>query len=238
MPPMQISSPAPAPVAREADVLAAWIPGGPARLLELGCGRAELTRAIAVRHPEASVTALEVDRAQHAINLAIADLPTVTFGFGGADAIPLPDASFDVVLMAKSLHHVPVDRMDAALAEIRRVLRPGGVACFSEPVYEGEFNALMSIFHDEKQVREAAFAALCRAVDGGGFELAAERFWTAIRRYRDFDDFAARMIGVTHTDHHLTEQQWRAVRERFARSLTASGAQFEQSIRTDVLRRR
>ena len=35
----------------------------------------------------------------------------------------------------------------------------------SEPVYAGEFNAILRLFHDEQQVREAAFAAVCRAVE-------------------------------------------------------------------------
>lgn len=235
---MQIAHSEFGPPARDLDVLAGLLAFDAARILELGCGRAELTRAIAARFPGARITALEVDRIQHARNLETRDLPNVTFAYGGAEAIPLPDGSFDVVLMAKSLHHVPVASMDAALREIARVLVPGGHAAFSEPVYAGEFNALMSIFHDEKQVRAAAFAALERAVAGRQFELAAETFHTAQRHYEDFADFERRMIGVTHTEHHLTAAQRAAVRERFERNMTAGGASFRQPMRIDVLRSR
>ena len=236
--PMQIAHPDPGPLARDLDVLAGQVAFDRARIVELGCGRAELTRALATRFPDARISALEVDRVQHAHNLGIGDLPNVVFGYGGAEAIPLPDAAVDVVLMAKSLHHVPVGAMDAALREIARVLVPGGLAAFSEPVYAGEFNAVMSIFHDEREVREAAFAALQRAVAGGMFELVSETFHTAVRQYADFEDFERRMIGVTHTEHRLSAAQLDAVRERFGRSMTPAGACFHQPMRIDVLRRR
>ncbi len=234
---MQLIGPDSAPIARDIDVFAALVPLASARIVELGCGNAELTRALATRHPDARITAFEVDRVQHAKNLAGSAPPNVVFGYGSADAIPLPDASCDVVLMAKSLHHVDVPAMDAALAEIARVLEPGGYAAFSEPVYAGEFNALMAIFHDEQRVREAAFGALRRAVAAGRFELVAERFHTAERRFADFADFERRMIGVTHTAHRLTAEQLAAVRERFARTATPAGALFHQPMRIDVLRK-
>lgn len=48
-----------------------------------------------------------------------------------ADRLPFADASFDVVTVRGALHHV--NPVDTALAEIRRVLRPGGLAIISEP---------------------------------------------------------------------------------------------------------
>jgi ubiquinone/menaquinone biosynthesis C-methylase UbiE len=234
---MQLIGPASGPAARDIDVFAELVPLASAHIVELGCGGAELTRALAERHPGARITAFEVDRIQHAKNVAGSAPPNIVFAYGSADAIPLPDASCDVVLMAKSLHHVDVAAMDAALAEIARVLVPGGYAAFSEPVYAGEFNALMTIFHDEKRVREAAFAALERAVAAAQFELVAERFHTAERRFADCADFERRMIGVTHTAHRLTPEQLAAVRERFARTATPAGALFHQPMRVDVLRK-
>ena len=226
------------PVARDLDQLCALLPLTGTRIVDLGCGRAELTAALAARQPDARITGCEVDRIQHARNLARTDLPTVRFVYGGADAIPAADASFDVALMVKSLHHVPVAAMDRALAEIARVLVPGGVAAFIEPVYDGEFNALVSLFHDEERVREAAFAALQRAIAGGAYELVAEAFYRASRRFASFAEFEDRLIRATHTEHHLTDAQYSAVRERFARSLGPSGAVFLQPMRIDVLRRR
>jgi ubiquinone/menaquinone biosynthesis C-methylase UbiE len=54
-----------------------------------------------------------------------------------ADDLPFPDASFDLVLGHAVLHHLP--DLDAAFAEFRRVLRPGGVLLFAgEPSRNGD----------------------------------------------------------------------------------------------------
>ena len=117
-------------------------------ILELGCGGAEITRDIATSGADRKITALEVDGIAHAKNLQITDLPNVTFGLSGAQDIPLEDESVDVVLMFKSLHHVPLEAMEPSMREIRRVLKPGGLAYISEPVFAGDFNDILRLFHD------------------------------------------------------------------------------------------
>ncbi len=71
---------------------------------------------------------------------------------------------FDLALMHKSLHHVPLTAMDQALAEVARVLRPGGYLYVSEPVYAGPLNEIVRLYNDEGVVRAAAQAALDRAL--------------------------------------------------------------------------
>lgn len=52
------------------------------------------------------------------------DVPGLAFRIGDAEALPLPDASFDVVVNIESSHCC--GRIDRFVAEVARVLRPGG----------------------------------------------------------------------------------------------------------------
>lgn len=234
---MKISDPASDMLCDEYDLIAAELPLDNAQVLELGCGKAEKTRAIAQAGKVAAIVALEVDAIQHGLNLQIADLPNVSFRHGAAEAIPAADASFDIVMMFKSLHHVPTDRMDLALSEIRRVLKPGGLAWISEPVYAGEFNEILRLFHDEKEVREAAFGAVRRAVDDGRLMLVGQRFFATPGHFDSFAQFEERVIRVTHTDHRLAPELHAAVRRKFETHLTATGADFRNPLRVDILRK-
>ena len=109
----------------ESEIYEALLALDGATVLELGCGNADHTRRIALAHPTATLIASEVDRIQHAANLAASALSNVTFAEFGAESVPLPAASIDVVMMFKSLHHVPIALLEDALSEIARGLRPG-----------------------------------------------------------------------------------------------------------------
>ncbi len=178
-----------------------------------------------------------MDAIQHARNLQIRDLPNVDFCQGAAEAIPAADGSFDIVMMFKSLHHVPTGKMDLALSEIQRVLKPGGLAWISEPVYAGEFNEILRLFHDEREVREAAFSAVRRAIDAGRFQLIRQRFFSTPGHFDSFEQFEERIIRVTHTDHQLTPELHDTVRRKFEAHLTPVGANFHNPLRVDILRK-
>ncbi len=234
---MKIAAPTRTTLCNEVKLMLAELPFDGASVLELGCGKAEKTRTLAGTGRVKEVLALEVDDIQHARNLLITDLPQVRFRRGGAEAIPADDASFDIVLMFKSLHHVPMEHMDRALTEIARVLKPGGLAWISEPVYAGDFNEILRLFHDEKLVREAAFAAVCKAVDDGRLALEKQLFFDTRSHFDDFEQFDARMIRVTHTDHRLSPELYGAVREKFMAHMTPDGATFLNPQRVDLLRK-
>ncbi|MDQ5914487.1 MAG: hypothetical protein QG584_369 [Pseudomonadota bacterium] len=234
---MKIADSTQTALVNEVKLMLDALPFDGARVLELGCGKAEKTRTLAETGRVAEILALEVDAIQHARNLEVTDLPNVRFAHGGAEAIPAEDNSFDIVIMFKSLHHVPVEHMDAALSEIARVLKPGGLAWISEPVFAGELNEIMRLFHDEKIVREAAFMAACRAVEDGRLSLREERFFTTRSQFDSFEQFDARMIRVTHSKHALSPDLYRAVQEKFATHLTPAGATFLNPQRVDLLQK-
>jgi len=222
-------------VCNEPEVWERLLPLDHADILELGCGTAELTRQIAEKGTDRRITAMEVDKIQHAKNLQVNGLPNVNFVAGGAEDIPAGNAAFDIVLMFKSLHHVPIASMNTALDEIRRVLRPRGRAYISEPVFAGDFNDILRLFHDEEQVRRTAFASIKKAVDDGIFTLIDEVFFFAPMHFADFAEFEQKVIGVTHSNHQLSDDVYRQVQEAFASKMTDDGAHFLQPMRVDVL---
>lgn len=233
---MVIAQDDPGPVLDERELIEG-LPLSRARALELGCGTARQTRLLAASGKFTSILALEVDRVQHELNLQLDDLPAVRFALGGAEDIPAGDAAFDAVFLFKSLHHVPIHLLAEAFAEIRRVLRPGGLAYISEPIFGGDYNEILRLFHDEQRVREEAFAATREAVAAGLFRVVSQTFFRAQVRYLSFGEFEQKVIQVTHTEHRLSQELLDEVRARFAAHMGERGAQFLAPFRVDLLER-
>jgi len=103
----------------------AWLAGTtPSDVVDLGAGTGKLTRSlVALGHRVMAVEPLEEMLAQ--LRAGLSEVRALT---GGAEAIPLPDASVDVVTCAQAFHWFDHER---ALVEIARVLRPGGRAALS-----------------------------------------------------------------------------------------------------------
>ena len=235
---MQLIQDGELPLSSDRELIAQYLPLQNTTLLELGCGTAFATRKISEAYPTVKIIATEVDRIQHEKNLQVSDLPNVSFRYGGVEAIDAEDASIDAVIMLKSLHHVPVDLMDKGFEEIARVLKPGGLAYISEPVYAGEFNEILCLFNDEKNVREAAFAAIERAVASGKFELAEEVHCNSISRFEGFGDFEHRILGATHSNFDVDDALFEKIKESFLPHIDSNGvAEFANPLRVDILRR-
>lgn len=105
------------------------MPGEPGpRLLDVGCGTGAFLHAVRAAHAEVRLAELRlagVDLSPAMLAVARRRLPErVALEVAFADALPFPDASFDTVVSLSAFHFFRDPR--AALAEMRRVLRPGG----------------------------------------------------------------------------------------------------------------
>ena len=92
----------------------------PLRVLDLGAGTGLLTEVVR----ELGHHALAVDPSAEMLAELTARLPDVEAVVGAAESIPVDDASVDAVVAGQAAHWFDAE---AAAAEIRRVLRPGGV---------------------------------------------------------------------------------------------------------------
>lgn len=208
------------------------------RIIELGCGNARTARQLLKRWPGCQVAGLEVDAIQHERNLA-SPQEGLQFVAAGAQAIPFEDASFDMAVMLKSLHHVPMPLMDQALGEVARVVKPGGFLYVSEPIYGGALNELVRLYNDEGVVRPAAQAALDRALaDGLHWEAAGEERFAQSVHYADFEDFAKRMMYPTFADRKITDAMLDKVRAVYTPHQKDGGADFVRPMHVRLLRRK
>jgi SAM-dependent methyltransferase len=112
------------------------------RLLDLAAGTGKLTEALL---PRGTVTAVEPDPAMLAELRA--RFPAVVAHEGTAEAIPLPDACVDAVLVGQAWHWFDPER---AYPEIARVLRPGGLLAALWNADDGHVEWVRG-FHDAGQ---------------------------------------------------------------------------------------
>ena len=98
--------------------------------MDVGCGSGRLTMA-AQGWAGADGQAVGLDPSPEMIQVARKNVERAglkaRFELGVVENLPFPDASFDVVLNRLMLHHLPGDLKQRGLAEMRRVLKPGGV---------------------------------------------------------------------------------------------------------------
>lgn len=233
---MQLNRPEAYETITELELMERLLPLDGLRILELGCGAAWTTRQLAARHPDSHFIATEVDRRQHEKNLQHA-FPNVAFRLEGAQAISEANESIDLIWMLKSLHHVPLGLMPKVMEEIVRVLKPGGLAWFCEPVYSGPFNELMSLIHDEKLVREQAFQAIVSVVASGAMQLKSEHFIQVPGSYESWEAFEARFLKVTHTQLEIDHARYERIRTRFLTHMQEDGAHFLKPHRIDLLQK-
>ncbi|WP_317983904.1 class I SAM-dependent methyltransferase [Nocardia colli] len=150
------------------------------RIADIGCGPGDLARKLAARvGPDGSV--IGIDPAMEMIDYATEHSNTVTncrFELGAAQTLPLPDATFDVVASTFAMHHIPEAQRHAAIAQMFRILRPGGTLLLADTHPTGRILPAV--------VRIMARVAARRAPDETGPGHAADPLAAVdIRRYRD-----------------------------------------------------
>jgi len=141
------------------DAVAATTDGRPPRVLDLAGGTGTISLRTLARFAGADVTVLDQDP----VLLAIAD---ASLGDRGTvlDAdlsdpgwrAKLPRQEFDAVLTATALHWLPADRVAALYAEVREVLRPGGIFANADHMPDEALPTLSERLRAHARVRREA----------------------------------------------------------------------------------
>jgi SAM-dependent methyltransferase len=179
----------------------AWldVPRG-GRWLDVGCGSGALTETVLAHTEPESVEGVDTSEAYVAYAASRVRDPRASFAVADAQALDRPDERFDAVASSLVLNFLP-DRAGGT-AEMRRVVRPGGVVAGYVWDYAGEMQ-LMRRFWDAAAELDPAAAELdegrrmtgCNPTDLealftgaglGGVEARAIEVPTA---FADFDDF-------------------------------------------------
>jgi ubiquinone/menaquinone biosynthesis C-methylase UbiE len=167
---------------------------GNARVLDLGCGAGHASFAVAPHVRE--VVAYDIAPPMLATVDAAArerGLTSVRTQQGAAESLPFDDASFDWVISRMSAHHwrdVP-----RALAEVRRVLRPGGrvrfidVAGIDDPLLDTHIQAI-ELLRDASHIRDYRADEWIAMFEAAGFRARISERW---RIALELDSWVARM---------------------------------------------
>lgn len=176
-------------------------------LLDVGCGPASITADLAERVAPGRVVAL--DAAAGALEAARATLrdrglsEQVEVTSGDVMALPFEDASFDVVHAHQVLQHLadPV----GALAEMRRVTRPGGIVAVRDAVYSA-----MTWFPEPSGMEQWRSVYMATSRANGGEPDAGSRLlsWARAAGFTDVTASASTWCYATPADRAWQSQTW------------------------------
>ncbi|TVQ40917.1 MAG: class I SAM-dependent methyltransferase [Wenzhouxiangella sp.] len=164
------------------------------RVLDVGCGDGITDLGIALRMQPEALIGIDPFRGyerlpeicrEHRLPESLTKPPGLSFRPDDANKLDFEDNYFDVVLSWGSLEHI-AGGYDRALAEIRRVLRPGGLF-FAHPglFYGSVGNHLGEFFDDpwihlkldEAELRQRVLSSKPRYMDRAGEESTQAQYW-------------------------------------------------------------
>jgi len=138
---------------------------GPARILDVACGTGSALNQLALAHPDEKYWGLDLSPyyLQHA-GRRLTHVKSLSLVTENAERMPLADASFDVVTSVFLFHELPARARRNVLAEMRRVLKPGGLLVIEDAAQLSEAADLRVFLENfASSMNEPFFADYIRA---------------------------------------------------------------------------
>jgi ubiquinone/menaquinone biosynthesis C-methylase UbiE len=190
-------------------------------VVDVGCGAGALCRNLAEHG--AHVLGVEPDPVQSQKNASAAPVANVGFVQAGAAELPLEPGSVDGVIFSNSLHHIHAPHYEQVFNEVMRVLNNDGWLYVQEPIANGSHHYVMSLFHDETEVRLAAYNALVQYALPN-FGKTREIYYDVDTTYENFDEFARRYEHLSYNSYDQASVRDPQVKSRFEEQLNSHGS--------------
>ena len=205
-------------------------------VVDVGCGAGELVRELTSQGAQAIGIDSPEMLAKGNVNPPVG---TEQYLPGSAVKLPVEDSYVDVVTFFASLHHVPMDGLKDALTETYRVLKPGGMAVFLEPVLKpGSYFELTGLIEDEREIQKLAYEAIKNAVAFGLEQIEEKMFYFE----RSLDDYTAllNLFVDDKTERKKFLAQAKKKTQRFARDagIDIKDYRFKSICRVNVLKKK
>ncbi|MPZ57958.1 MAG: methyltransferase domain-containing protein [Rhizobiales bacterium] len=185
----------------------AWLALPPKqRWLDVGCGTGAVTQTILDCAEAAEVTGVDPSEGFVAVARSRTRDPRASFQIGDAQKLPLGDATADVAVSGLVLNFIPDPAK--AIAEMRRVVRPGGTVALYVWDYAGEmqlirrfWEAAIALDPSARDLDEARRFPICRPeslrelLQGAGLEHVEARAIDVSTTFRDFEDYWSPFLG-------------------------------------------
>jgi SAM-dependent methyltransferase len=123
-------------------------------ILEVGCGPGGMMEPLA-EHGRVHGIDISHDAIRYCRHRGFPNVVT-----GSGTDLPFADRSFDLVALFDAIEHIPDDR--GVLAEVRRVIRPGGVLFISVPAYQFLYSQNDRLVHHQRRYTRRQMDRLLR----------------------------------------------------------------------------
>lgn len=174
--------------------------------LDVGCGTGALTETILARSNPAQVDGIDPAEGYLAVAREQVRDPRVRFEAGDARRLSAASKNYDAVVSALVLNFIP--DVAAGMAEMARVVRPGGTVAGYVWDYAGKmelmryfWDAAVALKPEDRERDEGRRFPLCRPdrlqglFEGAGFRNVEVRSIDVSTRFRDFDDYWTPFLG-------------------------------------------